>query len=46
MYLLATVKYTWLKVKCFYSELLELSAYFQMQINFNVYVLTKLETIT
>ena len=30
----------------FYSEILELSAYFQMQININVYVLTKVETIT
>ena len=30
----------------FYSELLELSAYFQMQININVNVLTKVETIT
>ena len=29
-----------------YSELLELSAYFQMQININVNVLTKVETIT
>ena len=30
----------------FYYELLELSAYFQMQININVNVLTKVETIT
>ena len=30
----------------FYSELLELSAYFQMQTNINFYVLTKEETIT
>ena len=30
----------------FYPELLELSAYFQMQININIYFLTKVETIT
>ena len=30
---------------CFFSELLELSAYFQMQSNINVNVLTKVETI-
>ena len=30
----------------FFSDLLELSAYFQMQININVYFLTKVKTIT
>ena len=34
------------KQKCFYRELLESSAYFPMQININVYVLTRVETIT
>ena len=34
------------KQKCFYFELLESSAYFPMQININVYVLTRVETIT
>ena len=30
--------------KCFYSELLELLAYFQMQINISFYFLTEVET--
>ena len=40
------VRKTYDKKKCFYSELLQLPAYFQMQININVYVLTKMETIS
>ena len=44
--LLQVVRKPYDKLKCFYSELLELSAYFQMQININVNVLTKVETIT
>ena len=46
MYVCMYVRKAYDKKKCFYSELLKLSVYFQMQININVYVLTKVETIS